>query len=457
MTFRYLPQTEKDKKEMLAEIGVDSIDELFSDIPERIRLNRKLRLKPPASEPLLLKELSVLSEKNINMKSAVSFLGAGAYDHYIPSIVDHILSRGEFYTAYTPYQPEISQGELQAMFEFQTMICELTGMDVANSSMYDGGTALAEACLLAVNSTKRNKILISRLIHPEYKEVVRTYARGRRLEIIEIPSKNGVTDISALEDMMDESVAAVCVQYPNFFGRIEPLDVIGPIVHGKKGLFIVSANPLALGILTPPGSFGADLVTGDVQPLGIPPSFGGPHCGYFAARQSFLRKMPGRLVGETTDEEGRRGFVLTLQAREQHIRREKATSNICSNQALAALAAAVTMTALGKRGIREMALLNMQKAAYAKDRFREKGFAVPFDGPCFNEFVIQLEHPVREISKKLLEKGFIPGLDLGKTDQDLAGHMLVCVTELRTKDEIDAFVEEMGDLDGKHERFSFNF
>lgn len=444
MTFRYLPMTEQDKKEMLEAIGIESVDELFLDIPEEVRFNGRLNIKEAKSESALTKELFKLANQNVNLKTHASFLGAGVYDHYIPSIVDHVISRSEFYTAYTPYQPEISQGELQAIFEFQTMICELTGMDVANSSMYDGGTALAEAAMLACGQTRRKTILISEAVHPEYREVVKTYARGQRHQVVEIPLNNGVTSTEQLKELMSNDVAAVIIQYPNFFGRIEPLKDFATIAHEYKSLFVVSCNPVALGILTPPGNLGADIVTGDAQPFGIPTSFGGPHCGFFAVSKKLMRKIPGRLVGQTVDEDGRRGFVLTLQAREQHIRREKATSNICSNQALNALAASVAMSALGKKGIREMAVKNVQKANYAKKQFKEKGFDIVYDGPIFNEFVLKVDKPISQLSQHLLEKGFIAGYDLGKLDEKLHGHMLVCVTEVRTKEEIDQFVEEVG-------------
>jgi glycine dehydrogenase subunit 1 len=444
MTFRYLPMTEQDKKEMLEAIGIESVDELFLDIPEEVRFNGRLNIKEAKSESALTKELFKLANQNVNLKTHASFLGAGVYDHYIPSIVDHVISRSEFYTAYTPYQPEISQGELQAIFEFQTMICELTGMDVANSSMYDGGTALAEAAMLACGQTRRKTILISEAVHPEYREVVKTYARGQRHQVVEIPLNNGVTSTEQLKELMSNDVAAVIIQYPNFFGRIEPLKDFAAIAHEYKSLFVVSCNPVALGILTPPGNLGADIVTGDAQPFGIPTSFGGPHCGFFAVSKKLMRKIPGRLVGQTVDEDGRRGFVLTLQAREQHIRREKATSNICSNQALNALAASVAMSSLGKKGIREMAVKNVQKANYAKKQFKEKGFDIVYDGPIFNEFVLKVDKPISQLSQHLLEKGFIAGYDLGKLDEKLHGHMLVCVTEVRTKEEIDQFVEEVG-------------
>ncbi|MCQ6273724.1 aminomethyl-transferring glycine dehydrogenase subunit GcvPA [Bacillus sp. V3B] len=445
MKHRYLPMTETDKQAMLETIGAASVDELFSDIPEQVRFKGEYNIKKAKSESALLKELTQLAGKNADLRSNTSFLGAGVYDHYIPVIVDHVISRSEFYTAYTPYQPEISQGELQAIFEFQTMICELTGMDVANSSMYDGGTALAEAAVLSAGYTRRKKILVSSAVHPESREVLNTYAKGQRLEVVEIPYSNGITDVAALHELMDQDVAAVIVQYPNFFGGIEPLKEIEEMAHAEKSLFVVSSNPLALGVLTPPGQFGADIVIGDAQPFGIPTAFGGPHCGYFAVTNKLMRKVPGRLVGQTVDEEGRRGFVLTLQAREQHIRRDKATSNICSNQALNAIAASVSMTALGKKGVKEMAIANIQKANYAKKALKENGIEVVFEGAVFNEFVVKLAKPIKEINQQLLLKNIIGGYDLGRDYPELANHMLIAVTELRTKEEIDTFVKGLGD------------
>ncbi|VEF47817.1 glycine dehydrogenase subunit 1 [Bacillus freudenreichii] len=442
---RYLPMTEQDKKEMLDTIGVDSIDELFSDIPEKVRFKGEYNIKQAKSEASLTKELANLAAKNADLKNNVSFLGAGVYDHYIPIIVDHVISRSEFYTAYTPYQPEISQGELQAIFEFQTMICELTGMDVANSSMYDGGTALAEAAMLSAGHTKRKKVLVSKTVHPESREVLKTYAKGQHIEVIEIPYKDGLTDIEALKSELNNDVAAVVVQYPNFFGLIEPLKEIEPLIHDVKAQFVVSSNPLALGTLASPGSLGADIVTGDAQPFGIPTAFGGPHCGYFAVTKKLMRKVPGRLVGQTVDEDGKRGFVLTLQAREQHIRRDKATSNICSNQALNALAASVAMTALGKKGIKDMASQNIQKTHYAKEAFKKNGFELPLDGYHFNEFVVKLNRPINEVNEGLLKKEMIGGYDLGRDYPELENHMLVAVTEMRTKEEIDQFIKELGD------------
>lgn len=445
MKYRYLPMTELDKQEMLDAIGVQSIDDLFSDIPENVRFKGELNIPQPASEPELLKEMTRLAEKNINTKQYSSFLGAGVYDHYIPSVVNHVISRSEFYTAYTPYQPEISQGELQAIFEFQTMICELTGMDVANSSMYDGGTALAEAGLLSAAHTRKQKIIVSKGVQPEALDVLKTYAKGPGLEIVEVDLVNGLTDLDTLKQAADDQTAAIIVQYPNFLGQIENLQEIEAISHGVKALFVVSSNPMALGILTPPGQFGADIVVGDAQPFGIPAQFGGPHCGYFAVAKPLMRKIPGRLVGQTVDEDGVRGFVLTLQAREQHIRRDKATSNICSNQALNALGASVAMSALGKSGVKEMALQNIQKANYAKEQFKNAGYEVVYEGPFFNEFVVNLNKPIEEVNKRLLEKGIIGGYDLGRFHTDLNNHMLVAVTELRTKEEIDTFVKELGD------------
>ncbi|WP_066047093.1 aminomethyl-transferring glycine dehydrogenase subunit GcvPA [Robertmurraya korlensis] len=445
MKHRYLPMTETDKKAMLEQIGISDVQELFNDIPESVQFKGEYNIKKAKSETALLKELTLLAAKNADLRSHTSFLGAGVYDHYMPVIVDHVLSRSEFYTAYTPYQPEISQGELQAIFEFQTMICELTGMDVANSSMYDGGTALAEAAMLSSGHTKRKKVLLSSTVHPETKEVVKAYAKGQYVEVVEIPYRDGVTDLDALKSEMDDTIAAVIVQYPNFFGRIEPMKELEEIIHSGKAMFVVSSNPLSLGALTPPGAFGADIVAGDAQPFGIPTSFGGPHCGYFAVTNKLVRKIPGRLVGQTKDDQGRRGFVLTLQAREQHIRRDKATSNICSNQALNALAASVAMTALGKKGVREMAVSNIQKAHYAKQAFKNKGFTVAFDGPSFNEFVVELNQPVKEVNQQLLKEGIIGGYDLGRDYPQLKNHMLVAVTELRTKEEIDLFVDRMGD------------
>ncbi|MFN7251170.1 MAG: aminomethyl-transferring glycine dehydrogenase subunit GcvPA [Anaerobacillus sp.] len=444
MKFRYLPVTEQDKQDMMDSIGVTSVEELFADIPEKVRFKGEMNLKQALSEPDTVKELGRMASKNANTKDYISFLGAGVYEHYIPSVVDHIISRSEFYTAYTPYQPEISQGELQAIFEFQTMISELTGMDLANSSMYDGHTALAEAAMMSAGQTKKKTILVSKAVHPEARDVLKTNAKGQNLVVVEIDIVDGVTDIDDLRGKYNDDTACVVVQYPNFFGNIENLTEIEEVAHSGKGLFVVSSNPLALGALQPPGKFGADIVVGDAQPFGIPQQFGGPHCGYFATTTKLMRKVPGRLVGQTTDDKGQRGFVLTLQAREQHIRRDKATSNICSNQALNALAASVAMTAIGKAGVKEMALQNIQKANYAKKSFIDKGFSVSFsNNAIFNEFVVKLAKPVKEVNELLFQQGIIGGFDLGRDYPDLDHHMLIVVTELRTKAEIDSLLEAL--------------
>lgn len=442
MKHRFIPMTETDRKEMMEVIGISSVDELFEAIPEEVRFKGEYQIKKAKSESSLTKELSQLAAKNADAQRYASFLGAGVYDHYKPIIVDHVISRSEFYTAYTPYQPEISQGELQAIFEFQTMICELTGMEIANSSMYDGGTALAEAGTLAAGHTRKKKILISETVHPESRDVVLSYATGQSIEVVTVPQKDGVTDLAKLEEMVDENTAAVLVQYPNFFGQVEDIKKIGEITHAAKGLFVVSSNPLALGVLTPPGQLGADITVGDAQPFGISESFGGPHCGYFAVTKKLMRKLPGRLIGETVDEDGKRGYVLTLQAREQHIRRDKATSNICSNQALNALAASVAMTALGKVGTQEMAYQNIVKTRYAKEAFQQAGFEVLYDGAHFNEIVVDLKQSVKKVNEHLFTQGILGGYDLGLKFADLENHALIAVTEQRTKEEIDALVEQ---------------
>lgn len=446
MSHRYIPLTEKDKQEMLQTIGAKSIGELFGDVPSDILLNRDLNIAEGEAETTLLRRLNRIASKNITKETHTSFLGAGVYDHYAPSVVDAMISRSEFYTAYTPYQPEISQGELQAIFEFQTLICELTDMDVANSSMYDGMTSFAEACILAFSQTKKNKIVVSKGLHYQALQVLHTYAKTRKeFEVVEIDLDGTVTDLKKLEAAVDDETAAVAVQYPNFYGSIEDLEKIHSFIEDKKALFIVYANPLALGLLTPPGSFGADIVVGDTQPFGIPAQFGGPHCGYFATTKKLMRKVPGRLVGQTQDDEGNRGFVLTLQAREQHIRRDKATYNICSNQALNALASSIAMSALGRQGIYDIAVQNIEHANYAKQQFIKKGFEV-LDGTSFNEFVVKFDKPIQQVNEELVKYNIIGGFDLGVVSDDFKNHMLIAVTELRTKDEIDTFVEKAGEL-----------
>ncbi|HAR6211510.1 TPA: aminomethyl-transferring glycine dehydrogenase subunit GcvPA [Staphylococcus pseudintermedius] len=449
MSHRYIPLTEKDEQEMLETIGVKSIQELYSDVPEDVLLSRDLNIADAEPETQLLKRLTRIANKNITKETHTSFLGAGVYDHYAPAVVDAMISRSEFYTAYTPYQPEISQGELQAIFEFQTMICELTAMDVANSSMYDGMTSFAEACLLAWGNTKKNKIVVSKGLHYQALQVLNTYSKIReQYEVVTVDLDGTVTDLKKLEAAIDDETAAVAVQYPNFYGSIEDLEAIQTLIADKKALFIVYANPLSLGLLTPPGEFGADIVVGDTQVFGIPTQFGGPHCGYFATTKKLMRKIPGRLVGQTTDDEGNRGFVLTLQAREQHIRRETATSNICSNQALNALASSIAMSALGKQGLQEIAVQNMENANYAKEEFKNNGFTV-LDGISYNEFVVRFDRSIAEVNRTLLDEGIIGGFDLSVVDDTFENHMLVAVTELRTKEEIDTFVQKAGEINGK--------
>lgn len=449
MSHRYIPLTEKDEQEMLETIGVKSIQELYSDVPEDVLLSRDLNIADAEPETQLLKRLTRIANKNITKETHTSFLGACVYDHYAPAVVDAMISRSEFYTAYTPYQPEISQGELQAIFEFQTMICELTAMDVANSSMYDGMTSFAEACLLAWGNTKKNKIVVSKGLHYQALQVLNTYSKIReQYEVVTVDLDGTVTDLKKLEAAIDDETAAVAVQYPNFYGSIEDLEAIQTLIADKKALFIVYANPLSLGLLTPPGEFGADIVVGDTQVFGIPTQFGGPHCGYFATTKKLMRKIPGRLVGQTTDDEGNRGFVLTLQAREQHIRRETATSNICSNQALNALASSIAMSALGKQGLQEIAVQNMENANYAKKEFKNNGFTV-LDGISYNEFVVRFDRSIAEVNRALLDEGIIGGFDLSVVDDTFENHMLVAVTELRTKEEIDTFVQKAGEINGK--------
>ena len=448
MSHRYIPLTDQDKQEMLDTIGAKSISELFGDIPADILLDRNLNIAKGEAETSLVRRLNLLANRNITKETHASFLGAGVYDHYAPAVVDAMISRSEFYTAYTPYQPEISQGELQAIFEFQTLICELTDMDVANSSMYDGMTSFAEACILAFSQTKKNKIVVSKGLHYQALQVLHTYAKTRKeFEVVEIDLNGTITDLQKLEQAIDDDTAAVAVQYPNFYGSIEDLEKINSLIADKKALFIVYANPLALGLLTPPGTFGADIVVGDTQPFGISTQFGGPHCGYFATTKKLMRKVPGRLVGQTQDDEGNRGFVLTLQAREQHIRRDKATSNICSNQALNALASSIAMSALGKQGMYDIAVQNLKHANYAKQLFKHKGFEV-LDGNSFNEFVVKFDEPIKEVNLKLADQGIIGGFDLSEVSDDFNNHMLVAVTELRTKEEIDNFVQKAGELNG---------
>lgn len=439
---RYIPMTEQDQNAMLATVGVNAIDDLFRDIPEDIRFQGELPVSSRLDEHALTRHMAKQAGANAHFDTHASFLGAGIYDHHIPSVINHVISRSEFYTAYTPYQPEISQGELQAIFEFQSYICELTGMAVANASMYDGATAFAEAGNLAAAATRRKQLIVSSTVHPESRQVLKAYAHGLNLEIVEIGHKDGVTDWDALQAAVSGDTAAVMIQSPNFFGALEHVKQAADLVHAHKGLLVVSANPLSLGLLEAPGKLGADIVVGDAQPLGIAASLGGPTCGYFAVSQAHMRRIPGRIVGQTTDRNGKRGFVLTLQAREQHIRREKATSNICSNQALLALSASVYMSTMGRQGMIDVADLNVQKSHYARQILQAiHGVSIAFSTPTFNEFVIRLPEgtDIEALQLKWLKEGFIGGYDLGRHYPELAGHLLIAVTERRSKEEIDEF------------------
>lgn len=440
---RYIPHTEEDVRQMLDTIGVPTLEDLFVGIPAAERLQRPLQLAPAVAEGALLRELSQLASSNATPASHLSFLGGGSYHHFIPAVVDHLISRSEFYTAYTPYQPEISQGTLQAIFEFQTLICQLTGMDVANASMYDGASACAEAVLMAVRVTRRRKVLLSAALHPEYRQTVASYCRYLELELVEVPfDSSGGTDPAELERLIDSATAAVVSGYPNVFGVIEDLAAQAEIAH-RCGARLVTAvaEPIALGLLKSPGELGADIVVGDGQSFGIPVGFGGPTVGFFASRQQDLRALPGRLVGETVDNSGQRGFVLTLSTREQHIRREKATSNICSNQGLCALMVTIYLSLLGKAGLREVAEQNLAKAAYARQAIAAlPGYSLPFSGTSFNEFVVAAPRDAAEILADLQRQGILGGIALTRFYPQMTDRFLVCVTEQHSRAEIDTLV-----------------
>lgn len=441
--FRYLPNTDNDREEMLRTVGADNIMDLFLDIPENVRINEKMDLPDALSEYELLKHARGLAEKNTTALEIPYFLGAGVYDHHIPSVVQHIISRQEFLTAYVPYQPEISQGELQALFEWQSMVCELTGMDVTNSGMYDGFNALAEAANLAIGKVRKsNKILVSKGVHPQGVENLKTYSFGKEYAVEEIELAGDSTNIEDLKEKLDAETAAVVVQYPNFFGSIEDLKEIKNALVDSKALLIVSANPLALGKLESPGVLGADIVVGDMQPFGIPMSFGGPHAGYLAVTDSLMRKLPSRIVGQTADVNGKRGFVMALTTREQHIRREKATSNYSSNQALYTLASAIAMTAYGKQGIQDLAQRNITNAHYLAGELEKNGFKILNKRPFFNEFLVQFNQPVKTVNELIYDKGFVGGFDASTAygEENIA---LICATEKRTKEEMDGLVQAL--------------
>lgn len=443
---RYISNTENDNKEMLKEIGIDNMRDLFKAIPDAVYLTKTLNIPDNMPELDLIKSLKALSEKNKNLNDYTCFLGAGAYDHYIPSVIDSLISRQEFYTAYTPYQPEISQGTLQSIFEYQTMICELTGMHVSNASMYDGATALTEAAMMACEATRRTEILIAKSVHPESRKVLDTYSKYRKVSIVEIGYKNGQIDIDELKSKLNTNTAALLLQSPNFFGIIEDISSVEALVHENKSLLVVSADPISLAILESPGKLGADIVAGEAQALGSPISFGGPYLGYFATTEKLMRKMPGRVAGQTVDLNGKRGFVLTLQTREQHIRREKATSNICSNHALNALMATIYLTVLGKEGLRKLANLCIQKAHYTYKELLNTGkFTEVFTAPFFKEFVVKSEVAVDSLNDKLFKNKIIGGYSLEKDYSDINNGWLVAVTEKRSKEEIDLLVRKAVD------------
>jgi glycine dehydrogenase subunit 1 len=443
---RYIPHNEEDVQRMLDAIGVDTLESLFEEVPSSLRHNAPLNLPAARAEPDLLAELARMARCNGAGGTRRTFLGAGAYDHFIPAVVDHLLSRSEFYTAYTPYQPEISQGTLQAIFEFQTLICQLTGMEVANASMYDGASSCAEAVLMARRVTRRRKVILSRALHPDYLETIRTYGRYLDMEWVDLPfGEDGAVDPDALSRLLDEECAAVVVGYPNFFGVMEDLAAVSQSAHEHGARLVVAVQePLSLGLFKSPGELGADIVVGEGQSFGMPLSYGGPYLGFFAAREADVRNLPGRLVGETVDTEGRRGFVLTLATREQHIRREKATSNICSNQGLCALAATIYLALLGRQGLPELARHNYSKACYARDRIAAiDGYSLPFSASVFNEFVVEGPRAAEGVLQKLQERDILGGVALSRWFSEMSNRFLVCVTERNSREDIDALVEAL--------------
>jgi glycine dehydrogenase subunit 1 len=444
----YVPHTARERDEMLAAIGISRMEDMFADVPTRVRFPA-LNLPPPASELELAREMQALVARNRAVDPELSFLGAGTYRHFRPSTVDYVLSRGEFYSSYTQYQPEVSQGMLQALFEYQSMICRLTGMEVSNASHYDGATALAEAVLLALNaaSGRRNRIILSPAVHPQYRAVVKTYMSGTHAGTL-VGDEDANVDVIALKALLDPDTAALVIQNPNFFGQCEAIDGLADAVHAVGALLIVVTDPISLGLYRPPGAYGADIVVADGQALGIPPSFGGPHLGIFASRMAHVRRLSGHLVGETVDADGRRSYVLTLATREQHIRRAKATSNICTNSALCALGAAVYLATMGKRGLRQVAELCFHKSHYAAAELAKlQRLAINPHAPAkpfFKEFVVRLPRPVADVNARLLaDYGIVGGYDLGRDYPHLADHMLIAVTELNTRAAIDRLVSAL--------------
>jgi glycine dehydrogenase subunit 1 len=438
---RYLPHTEADVRQMLEAVGAQDVDALFDCIPEKLRLGRPLELPAAASEQEVLAELEALAATNSESDSLDWFLGAGTYAHFVPSAVDAIISRAEFYTAYTPYQPELSQGTLQAIFEWQTMITGLTGLEVANASMYDGASATAEAALMAMRVTRRSGVVVAGGLHPHYRQVLDTYLGGLRADITAVSQ----TDSGACGDpagQIGDDTACVIVQQPSFLGTIQDLAALAEAAHAKGALLVVTVTEaLSLALLRAPGDCGADIVCGEAQSFGVAPSFGGPHLGFLAARNRHVRQLPGRLVGQTVDTHGKRGFVLTLSTREQHIRRERATSNICTNQGLCLLMATVYLALLGRRGLRALAELNLSRSEYAKQRLLDAGLELPLSGPTFNEFVVRLREPAPAVLARAREAGIVAGLDLEPHAPDLGPSLLVCATELTGAGAIDRLCE----------------
>lgn len=441
----FLPHTPLERQQMLERIGVGSVEELFANIPDGLR-SGPLQIPEGMSELEVLQLLQSLAAENQDLEHRPSFLGAGAYHHYIPAAVAAITGRSEFYTAYTPYQPEVSQGTLQVIYEYQTMIAELTALDLSNASLYDAATAITEACTIAINQTGRDRIGVAGGVHPDYQSVLRTYMHGQGFEIVDIPER-WVLDTPGVDAVIDESFAGVIVQSPNFWGAIEPMGTLCERAHASGALFITVANPLSLAILSPPGEYGADIAVGCGQPFGIPLSYGGPYLGIIAARSGLERRLPGRISGATVDAEGRPGFVLTLQAREQHIRREKATSNICTNHQLMGLAATVYLSLLGKEGLRDLARLCLQRAHYAARRISElDGFSPAFDAPFFNELTVRCPVPASEVNRFLLSREIVGGFDLGAVDPRLDQYLILAFTEMTSRSQIEDLVATLSQL-----------
>jgi glycine dehydrogenase subunit 1 len=441
----YILNTPADQQAMLERIGVASIQDLFQCIPPDVRLNRPLDVPPALAEQELTRLAGRLAAKNVSADDAVCFLGGGSYDHFIPAVVDAVAGRSEYYTAYTPYQAEASQGSLQVFFEFQTLICQLTGLDVANASLYEGGSSVAEAVLMSLAvQPKRHKVLVAGSVHPEYRLTLQTYVANLDARVVTLPAPHGFLDPDDLKKAVDDDTLCVVVQHPNFFGCLEEVQAVGEIAKAKGALFVVSFDPVSVGVLKRPGQYGADVAVAEGQGLGVPMCYGGPYLGVLACREEFVRKMPGRLVGQTTDRNGRRCWVLTLQTREQHIRREKATSNICTNQGLLALRATVHLAALGPQGLKETAELCLRKAHYAAEQLTKvPGVGLRFDRPFFKEFAVKLGGDVPAVANELLAAGYHAGLPLGRWYPELRDSLLVAVTERRTKAEIDGLAHEL--------------